>query len=380
MKISFIGNILNLAFIFGKFFNIKGHDVKVYIDKKLPEYYQPRWEHPDLNKLPDWVEIIDVDYKKQFFGKNEKEFIRKLRESDIIHAIGEDVIWAYLAKRPYVFLSYGGDLDILPFRKDAKGRIFSYLLRKALKKADRVLYAMPLQKQSIAKLGLTNAIFFPYPDPIDLNFYKPFNEDKRKELRSKYNADFIFFHPARQEWTCSDTNNKGNDKVFKAFARFIRNSKARTIFIAVEKGRDVEKTKTLIIELGIEKYVKWVKPLNKQGLIELLNTADMCFDNFDYGFYGIAALEALSVGVPTLLYLDKSKLIDQDEPPVINTKSSDEIYEKMIELITDKKKLADIGKNSREWVLEFYHWEKVVDRYLDLYGEILTTHTSTKRA
>lgn len=372
MKIHIVGNILNLSFIFGKFLKMKGLDVKVFIDRKLPEYFKPQWEEPQLKQFPEWVEMIDVDYKKMFFGRNEKKYIKLLQDCDIIHAIGEDAIWAHRTKKPYIFLSYGCDLEILPFNKGSvKNMIFSNILRKALKGADRVLYAMPQQDTAVEKLRLSNASFFPYTYPIDFSVYRKFSEDERRKVRSKYNADFIFFHPARQEWTCSDENNKGNNKLFQAFARFTRDSKKKTMLIAVEKGRDLDKSKALTEKLGITNYVKWIKPLHKRAMIDLLNITDICFDNFHYGFYGIAALESLSLGVPTCLYLDTVNAGGCSMPPVINANLTDEIYTNMIELTSNPVRLGELGSSSREWMIRHYRWEDVIDRYIKLYKEVI---------
>jgi len=372
-----IGNILNFAFIFGTFLKKKGHDVRVFIDKKAPELYLPQWEKPHLKDgLPEWSELVDVDLKKMFTpGKRERDFINKLGNCDIIQSFGESAVWASLTARPYIFSSYGADLDILPFNTgNIKSFIFAHILRKAIKKAGIALYSMPPQEKSVLKLNLTNSRFFPYPIPIDVDKYKPYTQEKKSKLRAKYKADFIFFHPARQEWTCSDTNNKGNDKLFRGFARFVKNNKRKSILIAVQKGRDVEKTKKLINELRIQEFVKWINPVDKETLVEILNTVDLCFDNFTYGFYGLAALEALSVGVPTFLYLRYSTLV-KTTPPVINVESSEDIYEKITQLVADRGKLDRIGRSSREWVLRNHSGEKVIDRYLNLYKELLNTHT-----
>ena len=380
MRINLVGNVLNLAFIFGRFLHKKGYRVRAFIDRKSPELYQPHWEFPELkDKLPQWAEVVDVDFKKpSVLGIKEINFIKKLRECDIIQSFGESVIWARWTGRPYVFLSYGADLDKLPFNpKNIKGNIFSCLLKDALKKAAFVLYTMPQQKRSVAKLNLNNNMFFPYAIPIDMERYRPLNQNEKKKLRKRYDFDFIFFHPSRQEWTRRDSSvssYKGNDKLYRAFAKFVKNDKRRAILIAVEKGRDVKQSKELINQLKISRFVEWIKPVDKRALLEILNKADLCFDNFAYGFYGFAALEALSVGIPTFLHLD-CEVLDQSAPPIINVFSENQIYEKMVELTADRNRLTEIGKSSRDWVMKYYHWEKVIDRYLDLYKKVLNTHS-----
>jgi len=373
LRINLVGNILNWAFIIGGLLREKGHEARVFVDKFAPESYQPRWEFPELKeKLPDWVQIVDVDLKKAFvFGTREREFIRNLGDCDIIQAFGEAGIWAGLTQKPFVYLSYGADLDLLPFnRRHIKGIVHANLLKEALKKSSAVLYAMPPQKKSVEKLNLVNARFFPRAIPIDTDRYRPFDENTKNALRAKYKADFIFFHPARQEWTCQEANNKGNDRLFKAFAKFVKDSKKKSILIAVEKGRDVAKSKQLVHQLNITENVEWIKPVTKHKLIEILNTVDICFDQFVYGSYGISTLEALSVGVPTFLYLSDD-FSDEAVPPVVNVESKDDIYVSLTALMSDKEKLTRVGKDSRDWVLRHHQPDKVIASYIDLYKELL---------
>ncbi|MFC1698978.1 glycosyltransferase family 4 protein [Candidatus Omnitrophota bacterium] len=387
MRINLVGNILNLAFTFGRLLHEKGYPVKVFINKKtttINKEYQPQWELPELKQLPEWVEVVDVRLSTLSYRKGAKEasFIKKLGDCDIIQAFGESaVIWAKQTKKPYVFLSYGGDLDILPFnRSGPKNFILAHLLRGALKQAAVTLYSMPRQKKSVTELNLTNSRFFPYGVPIDVDRYRPFSPDQKRSLRARYDADFVFFHPARQDWTGQDwtkrdTNDKGNDKLFRAFARFIKSSQKRAILIVVEKGIDIEKSKALVNQLGIAGYVQWIKPVDKRAMVEILNTVDLCFDQFGYGFYGFVALEALSVGIPTFLHLDGPAALDQQAPPIVNVFSEDEIYQKITELTADRGKLLDLGKSSREWVLKYHQSDKVIERYLDLYKEVLNTRS-----
>ena len=137
MRINLVGNILNWAFIIGGLLREKGHEVQVFVDKFAPESYQPRWEFPELKEgLPGWVRIVDVGLKKAFvFGAREREFIRNLGDCDIIQAFGESGIWAGLTQKPFAYLSYGADLDLLPFnRRHIKGIVHASLLKEALKK------------------------------------------------------------------------------------------------------------------------------------------------------------------------------------------------------------------------------------------------------
>lgn len=374
MRIHFYGNILNWAYQFGKYFRAQGHEVLVFLQRQEPNrVYTPQWEDEYLQAgLPDWVEVVDASRKRLLApGKTEKEFIKRLGDCDLIQAFGEYALWAWRTGTPYVILSYGGDLEIIPFyRKTIKGVILSILLKKAFQKASFFVYAIPSHKALTRKLALHNVVFNPYAVPIEAEKYAPLPGSERLALRNRYPHEFVFFHGSRQEWTFKDANDKANDRLFKAFARFLKDGCANSLLIAAERGRDIETSKQLVAHLGITSQVMWVKELRKSEVIRMLNSVDAFFDQFSHGYYGVAALEALSCGVPTFVYINRAHTDGIDLPPVVNVCTEEEIFLGMKEF-ADREKGYGLRKASRDWVLQKHQWGQVGNWYLKLYENTL---------
>jgi glycosyltransferase involved in cell wall biosynthesis len=83
-----------------------------------------------------------------------------------------------------------------------------------------------------------------------------------EDLRSKNianNDGILLFSPSRQHWF-----EKGNDKMIKAFARFVKvfpNSK----LVMVDWSTDAQKSKDLVNSLNISEKVNWIKPVAKNN-------------------------------------------------------------------------------------------------------------------
>lgn len=374
MKVNLYGNNANMAFVWGGYLKRLGVDVTAFVDVNPYDiYHSPEWEYPNFDKMPEWVRMTNISLKRFYLpSSNERKFIDDLSNCDVIQTFGEAAIWAMRTNKPYVYWSYGFDLDVMPFlRGSIKNFILSRMARQSLAKAARLIYAMPHQKELIDKLGLSNAVFYT-PIPIDIDRYTRYDETRRIELRREYDADYIFIHLSRHNWVGEMPDNKGNDKLFLAYKNFIKNIRKKAILITAEKGKDVAASKRLVNTLGIEKYVKWVPLMNKEEMISLYNIADLNFDQFCGGSWGLITLEAMSVGVPTLIFIhERCKNFYDELPPVINVNTHEEILRTMMEFTEGGDKWKTVGEKSRDWVCRYYHWEVVMRQYIEIYKEVV---------
>ena len=376
MKINVVGDVLTMPYTLAKYLRKKNVDVTLFMDSSLiDESYSPSWEDEDLNEigLPDWIKTKDVKIF-QCFLRNEKgrEFLKRLANCDLIHALGESCIWASFTGKPYIFQSYGFDLDYMPFNKSSlKSRILAWLQRRGIKKACEVLIS-PYQFDCLKKLGVSNNKYSFHSWGIDTNKYKKIDSCLGKEIRDKFNVDFVFFHPARHEWGDPKKIDKGNDKLICAFSAFLNNTGRKAELVFIEKGNDVSKSKELINRLGLENNILWLKPMNKKSLIEYYSISDLVFDQFCAGSFGQIFLESMSIGVPTFIFLleDYEKYYEEF-PPAINVFSIDDLVSEMIKLTDDAEYRIAIGNKSRAWMVKYHDWNVVTDKYITLYKKIL---------
>ena len=380
MKINLYCSNANMAYLIAKFLRRKGIEADVFVDR-TPDFKcnLPSWEEGRSKELPSWVKLVDVDLKRMVHGRNERRFLKQLSDCDLIHTIGEAGIWSSFTKKPYLYWSYGFDLDILPFKSNGpKERLLSYLQRRTLKKANLILYPMPHQKSMLDRLKLSQGRFFLPMVPIDTEKYSKKRGEEAARDRAKYRCEWIFLHPSRQEWTRDIPDNKGNDKLYKAFANFLKMQESAKL-IVFDKGRDAEDSRKLIRKLGIEDNIVWMEEQDKESLVKLYGISDLVFDQFNIGSPGLISWESLSVGVPTFVYMDERwKNCCGDLPPVINVHSEAEIFDKMTQLCNNRQEISSIGLKSRAWIMKYFHWEKVIDQYIEYYNKIVNSESKTK--
>ncbi len=380
MKVHLYGNNANMAFNFCDFLRRLNIDSYIYADRfPLAKSDLPQWESPDAERY-DWLKYVNVSVKGLLtFRKNERNFLKELKKCDIIHSFGEASQLVRFASKPYLHWTYGYDLDNIPFKSGSpKHLLLANLQRTALKKAGLVIYSMPHQGESVRKLRLSNTLYFPLI-PIDTDRYNKIDRESREKIRSSYDCDFLFAHLARQEWVRDEPGqqNKGNDKLFRTFARFIKNTGKKAVMLVADKGRDVDASKRLISELGIDKNIIWILPQPKYQLIKLLSAVDAVFDQFNAGSAGLLVLECMSMGIPTFIYFSPEyESYFKEPPPVINVFTEEEIYNKIIELCTNADMRVKIGLSARNWVIKYFHWELVTRQFIKFYENILNEDTT----
>ncbi|MEP2448778.1 MAG: glycosyltransferase [Balneola sp.] len=108
-------------------------------------------------------------------------------------------------------------------------------------------------------------------------------------------------------------------------------------------------------------------------LFEEYNKCDIFIDQISVGWYGTAALEAMAVGRPVCAFIDDKyfKHIDySSDIPIVNV-TKENIFHQLKELLDNSDELPKKGAKGREFVEKYHDVEKVTDRLLDIYENIL---------
>lgn len=381
LRVNLYGNVCNNAYVIGKFLRALGVDAHLFLERGFP--WLPEHEDPELaSNYPDWIHLTG-DLRWLRYGPFDREFLRLLGDCDIIHTLYYGPIWARKAGRPFVFQPYGGDLNVLPFMTDSlHHRYLASRQRRGIVEADMVFLTNPnvsFCKEALRRLRLTRIAYMPLP--VDADRFRPLPEVEVKRARDQYDSECIFFHPPRQIWTESSAawERKGNDRVFRAFARFLRDTKRQAQLIAVKHGPDLQASQRLVQDLGIEQWVQWIPPQQRHELIRFYNLSDAVIDQFVLGDYGGCAFEAWACGKPVLIYLESCREMFREDPPTINVRTEDEIYRKLIDSVENPDAFREIGMRARQWVLENLHGAVLVKRYISTYEQILESRRARMR-
>lgn len=114
-------------------------------------------------------------------------------------------------------------------------------------------------------------------------------------------------------------------------------------------------------------------------------TADLVIDDVVTGSFHTTSLEALSMGKPTLCWLDAraravlSELTGTTDLPIVDVPLH-ALERVLVELCAQRELLHRLGRYAHDWMREHYREEDMVTRYVRAYDELLATGTLTPPA
>jgi hypothetical protein len=406
IKVHLYGNTLNNSYNLTVFLRRKGIDAELFLDdsSSLQQDY-PWWEdtHLSQNNLPFWIHYYKVKPDFIFPQIELKNLISDFSKCDIALVCGWGPIIAYRAGVPFLFHSYGSDLNITAIfegvldalRSLTRFRVprglkslflFGPLQRNAIRKADRLGIYMGYQVNPYVKpLGVLHKMK-KLRLAWDIDKYRI---QENRELAKKYQSyEVVYFMIARHSWKSIWSDPKGNNKFIKAFAKFVDDFNPNVLLVLIEKGIDVNQSKKLISSLGIEQKVEWLKEMNKDGIraynsINNVVAVDQFWHNEWYRRYpsdrskprigfGSGSIEALSSERPLITTFFDEDFYDGSHPPILSAFTEEEIYKRLIESIkmgAEGRKL--LGQKGYEFVKKYHGWENAVELHINCLTEIL---------
>lgn len=339
-------------------------------------------------------EIYDLSYSlksKSLVSKIFKLF-SIINKSDIVLCTGVVANLVFLLKKPYIYFCTGSDLDqytkygcnifelhnsITSLFKKLQRPLKKFLYFTAIKKAETTIITS-YQYEDLKRIGYKKLGFFPHPlekEYLDIKLKD--REIYSNNIKEEFGCNWIFFSSTRHEWSeylVNENDYKGNDVIIKAFYFCYKMGLKGGKLFLIEKGGDVNKSKELIRDLGIEANVIWLKPMNRKRLYEFYCGADVCFDQFSKGCLALCAVEAMSCGAPTITYIGPVNTevpFYKELPPVFNCKEPEKISEYIMLLFNDEILRKRIEKESYEWVRRNCSYEKIVEAFNSMVNTLL---------
>ncbi|MEY4999466.1 MAG: hypothetical protein RIS00_1510 [Pseudomonadota bacterium] len=315
---------------------------------------------PDRANKPSPAAIADS------FGGHITETARIQRlfaNYDLVVGYATDGFFPLLARKtPYACFEHG-TIRTFPF----ENTLFGQMCALSYACASDVLISNCDNIIAARRLGLRSFRFLPHAmledfrvDPSALAF--------RKELMAQHSADFVIFHPARQHWSTAEDLNweKGNDRLIRAFARFVKTERPKALLIMVAWGQMVAASKALVAQLDIGHRVVWLDPQPMPVVGRYVAASDLLADQFVIGAWGAIMPHGMMLGIPTMLYLNEEvhRWCFQKMPPVLNVRIEDDIYAGLRQA-ADPAYKAQIMQDAVAWYEDFHSETVVAARLLD---------------
>ncbi len=307
-------------------------------------------------------------------------------------ATGQTAYLLKMAGIPYRYWSFGSDLDeycFLPhnlwnwsLRRDYhKLRRFYREVRKPTRKSFRDAEAVmiaPYQAKLLSRVSRRKKLFF-LPHVLttspDYDLLLREKAEARERICKKIGAKEFFFAAARHVWAEDHKDwmdNKGNDRMIHAFARYLElRGDSGAKLVLVSKGPDVAASKSLASDLGLAEQVVWAEEMRRKDLDDYYRGARACFGQLGNPVVTYCALEPLANGSPcvSIFHPNTSHVpVYEDMPPLLNVVEPDEVARTLCRLSEDDDYHADICHRSWLWTKNNCSEEQFVRSFAGLFS------------
>tara|TARA_B110000027_G_scaffold132740_1_gene159558 strand:- start:655 stop:1857 length:1203 start_codon:yes stop_codon:yes gene_type:complete len=370
MKVALIGNMNNNNFSVMRYFRDFGIDAHLILFKddiiKSQSHFKPEFDTWDIAKWSPYIHYVNFNsyyaalfcpaflLKKHFKGYdilistgNSPVILNKCRIGiDVFYPYGEGIegVGDPISREKWINL---------PFIKRVMYSQLRRLKISAIKKAYTCLNSdLYLTKETFDELDIPfQKISVPMVYNKDLRNIKIRNENiwnlKKKINSYKYK---LFCH-------VSQLPVKNNLPMIEGFAKFALSQKTKDcVLILTEYGslESINLTKEKLKILGVIDRVIWLKKTTRRELMCLLDEVDFGFSEFEGTMWGGTGWEFLASGVPFFHYINKTSEefeIDNNTPipPIINTNSSEEIYQHLKNYSKNPNPYKKRGAEMKDW-------------------------------
>lgn len=281
---------------------------------------------------------------------------------DIVVGFSTDPFLPLLCDRPYFAIEHGTLRDI-PFAADGQGRRTALAYRLA-----RHCFVTNFDCAGSAQIlapGRFTLINHPYDEDHGLAVSGA--AKLKADLQLALDCNFLIFHPTRQDWVDgTGYADKRNDVFLKAFAA-LRQRGVRVGLVICSWGANVRESRQLLSKSGCSAYVRWMQPLAITPFERMCRACDVVVDQFKLGAFGGVVFKAMAVGTPIITFLNEELIRRQypEVPPVINCRTAAEIEAAITDLIQQPARLAQLGRQSREWIRRHHGKRETVNKQVD---------------
>jgi len=376
----------------------KGIDVTVYttnvdLAKKVPPNEEVNIDGVKVTyfRFSNLFEFI-APFGWQFSWRMTRALKERLKAFDLIYIV---TIWSYptivaayysrLYRKPYVLAPRGMLYPETFFKKAWKKWPYYHLVvKKDLESASAIHYTTEDEAEKTQSfLGLNNHTII-VPNGIELSEFSDLPDREQLKVRYPYLKDkktILFL--GRVNWK------KGLDILVKAYAMLTKDRKDLHLLIAGpdEKGysekvkRWIRKYKMSYIDFRLrgkdrkeDAQVTFTGMLTGKEKIEAYAASDVfVLPSYSENF-GMTVVEAMACGLPVVISnkVGIYKEIERNKAGIVIDMNAQNLYQGIKLILENPNLREEIAINGRKLVEEYYDIDKVADKMIAAYQEILT--------
>jgi len=201
-------------------------------------------------------------------------------------------------------------------------------------------------------------------------------------------------HHARILWVNSERHtqedwrvlSKNTNWLLESFAKlFAARPELNPLLIMIEYGADVEHTKGLVKELGIERNILWLPKMMRRELMWILSRVTIgCGEYYESRrtIWVGTGWETLASGKPLLQAFnfdegEFEQLFGYPPPPMLPASNQEEILQRLMFVADHPAAAEDIGRGAKEWFNQ-YNGVGLAKKWLDLLARPSDTKTAAQ--
>ena len=388
MRVACIGNMNNNYFSVTRFLRDRGIDADLLLLKNELAHFHPSTDTFDLD-YQRYTKNLRWGDPFRFTKTDAAEVASDLRDYDFI--VGCDTSPAFANKvnrRLDMFIPYGTDLFFHPFfrlvnpRHQYDNYMFGKSQRAAIENARFIVMDLTNDEaeETLKRLNVHGQrlvlgfpmVYTPIYNPQSISQFYDRSHWYHEFKRIRDAHDLVIFHHSRHSWKNSEDRFswKGNDKLWRGFAQFVAaHPDVKAAIVTCERGVDVNETKRLTRELGLEDRVFWFPQMARKDVMVGLSLADVGSGEFNWSWLSCGTVyETLAMAKPLMHYRDDSLYRHhyQELYPLMNVHTEEEIAEALADYLRRPDYYRSMGEQGRAWFQRY-----AIDEPLDEYVRII---------
>jgi len=291
-----------------------------------------------------------------------KKLIKEIKP-DVLHAhyAGVNGVLGMLSGfHPYILTAWGSDVLIVP----QKNVLIRALIKRALGKADLITCDGKNSKKRIIELGFGSKVIKMIYFGVDVEKFSPGPENQKllKKLRIDKNSSVVI--------SLRNLEPVYNLETLIRAVPAVLSKNPRTVFIIAGKGSEEKKVKDLANKLDVSgniRFVGWIS----SNLPDYLRISDIYVSTSlsDAGI-SVSTAEAMACSLPVIItdFGDNKEWVENGKNGfLISLKDSNDLAQKIVYLLKNKKIGYNFGEINREMVKEKYNSGKELEKMKKIY-------------
>jgi glycosyltransferase involved in cell wall biosynthesis len=392
MKVALIGNMNQTLFVLTRLLRDYGFNAHLFL---LNEPFQFKPESDTFeNDYINYTHQLNWNLEN-YWSFSETDIRSEFEEFNFF--IGCDFSPAYLYRANIkldIFIPFGSDIYLMPFKYfktknhslNPKKIYATYKWNNAKKKI-KLNQRHGIEQAKNLIISPTSSIFEFYINKLKIkgirhyhivpSVYLKKNSFKSEILykkieKIKSESDILIFHHCRHQWLnngFATLASKGNDILFRGCKLFKDNHpKIKIKIVTLEYGPNVNESKMLISELGLDDQVIWFPITQRKYIIEAITLADMGVGELGESWYTYGVIqEFMAMGIPIIHNL-KDKLYEgYKKYPMIHASNENDILKSFELFLEDPKKVLQMGNEGKYW-----YEQNIVKPFMDLMSNLIS--------